>query len=259
MPNDSMVRSTALVTGGSKRIGRAICLHLAEMGYSVAVHHNSASDEADALVNLIQSKGGRACSIQADLSDANHASSLISRVGDELGPVSCVVNNASIFQFDDIESFSQESWNHHMDVNARAPMLLIQGLINQLPEGKQATVVNILDQKIAQPNPDYLSYSVSKYALAGLTETLARGLSPRVRVNAVAPGHTLPSSEQTQEGFDRAQIESPLGYGPKPEDIADAVVYLIGARAVTGQILFVDAGERFLARSRDVIFETEDA
>ncbi len=257
MPDDLMARSTALVTGGSKRIGRAICLHLAKMGHSVAVHHNSSSAAADALVDLIQSNGGTAYSIQADLSKASEVSSLIPRVCDELGPVSCIVNNASIFHFDDIESFNKESWDLHMDVNARAPMLLIQALLAQLPEGKQASVVNILDQKIAQPNSDYLSYTVSKYALAGLTETLARSLSPRVRVNAVAPGHTLASSEQTQEGFERAQMESPLGYGPSPDDIANAVVYLTGARAVTGQILFVDSGERFLARSRDVFFETE--
>ena len=144
-----------------------------------------------------------------------------------------------------------------MDVNAKSPLLLIRSLNEILEEGYSACVVNVLDQKIAEPNPDHLSYTASRYAMLGLTDALARGLAPRIRVNAVAPGHTLPSDAQTEEGFARAQSESPLGYGPKPEDIADAVCYLVGARAVTGQILFVDSGERFLSRARDVLFETE--
>ena len=115
----------------------------------------------------------------------------------------------------------------------------------------------MLDQKIAEPNPDHLSYTASRYAMLGLTDALARGLAPQIRVNAVAPGHTLPSDYQSEAGFARAQAESPLGYGPGSEDVADAVCYLMGARSVTGQILFVDAGERFLSRARDVLFETE--
>ena len=144
-----------------------------------------------------------------------------------------------------------------MEVNAKSPMLLIRSLNKNLGEGQTACVVNVLDQKIAEPNPDHLSYTASKYAMLGLTDALARGLAPRIRVNAVAPGHTLPSDVQSKAGFARAQAESPLGYGPRPEDIADAVCYLMGARSVTGQILFVDAGERFLSRARDVLFETE--
>jgi NAD(P)-dependent dehydrogenase (short-subunit alcohol dehydrogenase family) len=144
-----------------------------------------------------------------------------------------------------------------MEVNARSPMLLIRALNQQLGEDDRACVVNILDQKIAEPNPDYLSYTASRYAMLGLTDALARGLAPRIRVNAVAPGHTLPSDEQSDIGFARAQSETPLGRGPSPGDIADAVSYLMGAEAVTGQVLFVDSGERFLSRARDVLFETE--
>ncbi len=267
-----MARSAALVTGGARRIGAAICLHLAEKGHSVAVHHNSSSDDAEALVERIRSLGVEACAIQADLSDAGAVESLLAKASEEIGPITHLVNNASKFEHDDIESVNYESWGSHMDVNARAPMLLTRALLEQLPNGAAGgaagstpgtesgpagSVVNILDQKIADPNPDHLSYTASRYALLGLTDALARGLAPRLRVNAVAPGHTLASNDQTAEGFERAQSESPLGFGPAPEDIAEAVGYLVGARAVTGQVLFVDSGERFLARSRDVLFETE--
>tara|TARA_B100000029_G_scaffold70789_1_gene62854 strand:+ start:6460 stop:7227 length:768 start_codon:yes stop_codon:yes gene_type:complete len=252
-----MARSAALVTGGARRIGAAICLHLAEKGHSVAVHHNSSEDAAEALAERIRGMGVGACTVKGNLSNPDEVASLVARAGAEIGPISHLVNNASRFEFDDIESVDSESWGSHLDVNARAPMLLTRALLEQLPEDSTGSVVNILDQKIADPSPDHLSYTASRYALLGLTDALARGLAPRVRINAVAPGHTLPSPDQTAEGFERAQQESPLGFGPSPADIAEAVGYLIDARAVTGQVLFVDSGERFLARSRDVLFETE--
>ncbi len=245
-----------LVTGGAKRIGKAICLRLAEEGYSIAVHYRDSSSEADEVVAAIEEAGGTAFSVHADLADAESASTLASRAS-ENGSLCGIVNNASLFIHDDIQSIDTENWDAHMDVNARSPMLLIRSL-NDILEGDQtACVVNVLDQKIAEPNPDHLSYTASRYAMLGLTDALARGLAPSIRVNAVAPGHTLPSDDQTEAGFARAQSESPLGFGPRPEDIADAVCYLMGARAVTGQILFVDSGERFLSRARDVLFETE--
>jgi len=251
-----MAEGTVLVTGGAKRIGRAICLRLAQEGYSIAVHFRGSSSEADEVVAAIEELGGNAFSVKADLADADSATSLVSQVS-EKGPVFGIVNNASLFIHDDIQSIDTDSWDAHMDVNAKSPMLLIRSLNETLKGDQTACVVNVLDQKIAEPNPDHLSYTASRYAMLGLTDALARGLAPRIRVNAVAPGHTLPSDDQTEEGFARAQSESPLGYGPRPEDIADAVCYLMGARAVTGQILFVDSGERFLSRARDVLFETE--
>ena len=251
-----MVEGTVLVTGGARRIGRAICLRLSEEGYSIAVHYRGSKQEADELVSAIEVSGGKAFSIHANLSDAESASTLVSRAS-ENERLCGIVNNASLFIHDDIESIDTESWDAHMDVNARSPLLLIRSLNESLDEDQSACVVNVLDQKIAEPNPDHLSYTASRYAMLGLTDALARGLAPSIRVNAVAPGHTLPSEDQTKEGFARAQLESPLGFGPSPEDIADAVCYLIGARSVTGQILFVDSGERFLSRARDVLFETE--
>lgn len=251
-----MAEGIVLVTGGAKRIGRAISLRLARAGYSIAIHYRGSSNEAEELVETIEEFGGSAFTIKANLEDAESASNLVS-LASKHGPICGIVNNASLFIHDDIHSVDTESWDAHMDVNAKSPLLLIRSLNEILEEGYSACVVNVLDQKIAEPNPDHLSYTASRYAMLGLTDALARGLAPRIRVNAVAPGHTLPSDDQTEEGFARAQSESPLGYGPKPEDIADAVCYLVGARAVTGQILFVDSGERFLSRARDVLFETE--
>ena len=252
-----MVR-TVLVTGGSKRIGREICLRLAREGFAVAVHHRDSEPESLGVVDEISSLGSKAVSVRSDLTEIGSAAELIAQCNAKLGPISFLVNNASIFEYDDIFSVSESSWDSHMDVNARAQTMLIRALAEGIPTGESGSVVNIIDQKIASPNPDYLSYTASRFAMLGMTETLARGLAPKVRVNAVAPGHTLPSPKQTDSGFAKAQTESPLGYGTEPSDVAEAVCFLLNSRALTGQVLFVDCGERFLNRSRDVVFETEE-
>ena len=254
-----MARSAALVTGGAKRIGAAICLHLAQKGHSVAVHHNSSAKDAEQLAEKIRGFGVDACTVKGDLSNPEEFTKIISKASSKIGPILHLVNNASKFEHDDLESFDDRSWNQHMDVNAKAPLMLTRELLQNLPENMAGSVVNILDQKIAAPNPDHISYTASRFALLGITEALARGLAPKLRINAVAPGHTLASPDQTEAGFNRAQSESPLGYGPSPDDIAQAVVFLIEAKSITGQVIFVDAGERFLSRSRDVAFETEGA
>ena len=254
----AMGEGVILVTGGAVRIGREICLRLSDEGFTIAIHYNSSSEEALNLVDLIHSKGGKSASFSGDLSDVSMIERIFTEIKENLGQVRGMVNNTSLFSFDDIGSISKDSWNRHMHVNALAPTLLIAELRRTIPSGKIGSVVNILDQKISHPNPDYLSYTASRFAMAGLTETLARGLAPNIRVNAVAPGHTLPSPEQTPEGFVRAQSQTPLGAGLSPSDIADAVAYLMSARSVTGQIIYVDSGERFLSRGRDVVFETEE-
>lgn len=252
-----MARSAALVTGGAKRIGAAICLHLAEKGHSVAVHHNSSTKAAEELAEKIRGLGVDACTVRGDLSNPEEFTKIIAEASTKIGPILHLVNNASKFEHDDLETVDSESWNNHMNINAKAPLILTRELLQNLPPNMSGSVVNILDQKIAAPNPDHISYTASRYALLGITEALARGLAPRLRINAVAPGHTLASPEQTDEGFSRAQSQSPLGYGPSPEDIAQAVVFLVDAKSITGQVIFVDAGERFLSRNRDVVFQTE--
>ncbi|MAZ61763.1 MAG: short chain dehydrogenase [Euryarchaeota archaeon] len=252
-----MARSAALVTGGAKRIGAAICLHLAEKGHSVAVHHNSSTKAADQLTEKIRGLGVDACTVKGDLSNPEEFTKIIAEASSKIGPILHLVNNASKFEHDNLESVDNKSWKNHMDINAKAPLMLTRELLQNLPENLTGSVVNILDQKIAAPNPDHISYTASRYALLGITEALARGLAPKLRINAIAPGHTLASPDQTDEGFSRAQSQSPMGYGPSPEDIAQAVVFLIEAKSITGQVIFVDAGERFLSRGRDVVFETE--
>jgi NAD(P)-dependent dehydrogenase (short-subunit alcohol dehydrogenase family) len=252
-----MTQGAVIVTGGSKRIGREICLSLSSIGFKILIHHRNSAAEAEETAQLIRSNGGTAATFQADLSDASSASKLVNSAIQNFGKISGIVNNASVFIHDDISSLTPESWDNHMTVNAKVPILLIREMFNSLEDADRGSVVNILDQKLFNPNPDYLSYTASKYVMLGLTDSLSRGLAPKIRINAVAPGHTLVSNSQSKEGFERAQSHSPLGFGPSPEDIAEAVCYLMKARAVTGQVIYVDSGERFLSRSRDVVFETE--
>lgn len=252
-----MTQGVVLVTGGSKRIGREICLRLSRNGYKIIIHYRNSSEEAEETAKMIISEGGNAIVCQADLSEASSARKLVSRAVEEFGYINAIVNNASVFIHDDISTITSESWDKHMQINSKVPLLLIKEMYDSLDDDRTGSIINILDQKLYNPNPDYLSYTASKYTMLGLTDTLARSLAPKIRVNAVSPGHTLASNSQTNEGFQRAQSTSPLGYGPGPEDIADAVCYLMGANSVTGQVIYVDSGERFLSRTRDVVFETE--
>jgi len=251
-----MVR-TVLVTGGAKRIGREICIRMAQEGFNVVVHHRNSDAEAQELVKQIHSIGTKAIAAKIDLSKYGSAFELIEDCNGKIGIITDLVNNASVFKYDQISTLEEQTWDEHMAVNARSQTMLIRKLAEILPDDQQGSVVNILDQKIASPNPDYLSYTASRFAMLGVTESLARGLAPHIRVNAISPGHTLPSLEQTKLGFEKAQSQSPLGFGPEPNDIADAVTFLMHAKSITGQVLFVDSGERFLSRERDVVFETE--
>ena len=244
----------ALVTGAARRIGRTIAQTLAADGWHVAVHHNRSADEAAQTVSLITEAGGRATAVQADLADPVACARLIEEAGRATDGLTCLVNNASVFAEDDIRSTDAATFDALMAVNLRAPMLLSQAFAEHLPVGAEGVVVNILDQKLANPNPDFLSYTLSKYGLAGLTEMLAMALGPAIRVCAVSPGLSLPSGEQPAAQFQAVHGRTPLERGSGPEDIADAVRYLVGARAVTGETLLVDGGQHLVRSSRDVMF-----
>jgi NAD(P)-dependent dehydrogenase (short-subunit alcohol dehydrogenase family) len=254
---DANRQDVALVTGGAKRIGRAIALALAADGWDIAVHYGRSATEAAETVRAVTALGRRAAAFDCDLADATAVRALPARCALELGPLACVVNNASLFEFDSASSFDSERLARVMAVNVAAPLLLAQALAVQLPADRTGVVINLLDQKLYNPNPDFLSYTLSKSALAEATRLLARALAPRLRVVGVAPGITLRSGPQSETGFAAAHQRTPLGRSSTPEDVAEAVVYAVRARAVTGTTLLVDGGQHLVASDRDVMFLTE--
>ncbi|MGO4278834.1 SDR family oxidoreductase [Cupriavidus sp. RAF20_2] len=255
-------RGVALVTGGARRLGRAIALELATRGWDVAIHCNRSRDEAVTLATQIRGLGRRAAVLQADLSDEAATSKLVAACADALGVPTCLVNNASLFQYDVATSFSYASLDTHMRTNVAAPLLLAREMHKALgADGNQTAqrgvVINLLDQKLNNLNPDFLSYTLSKAALQTATVQLAQALAPRLRVVGVAPGITLVSGDQSDPGFVRAHGMTPLGKSSTPDDIAQAVAYLAGAHAVTGTTLYVDGGQHLMPLARDVMFLTE--
>jgi NAD(P)-dependent dehydrogenase (short-subunit alcohol dehydrogenase family) len=254
--HDKQEPGVALVTGAGKRIGRAIALGLARAGWDVAVHYRASGREASATVAAIEALGRRACALQADLAVEDEVRALPARTAAALGRITCVVNNASLFEYDSATSFSPALLAAHMQANVAAPLLLAQALHAATPEGSQAVVINLLDQKLYNLNPDFLSYTLSKAALHTATTMLAQALAPAVRVVGVAPGITMVSGEQTEEGFATAHQATPLKRSSTPGDIADAVVYAAQARALTGTTLLVDGGQHLVPLARDVMFLT---
>jgi NAD(P)-dependent dehydrogenase (short-subunit alcohol dehydrogenase family) len=246
-------QQVALVTGAAKRIGRTIALALARDGWDIAVHYGQSRAEALALVEEISAMGRRALALPCDLANEAGVRQLLSQAA-RLGPVGCVVNNASLFQYDAAESFSTASLDLHMHANVAAPILLSQALYQATAPDRQAVVVNLLDQKLYNPNPDFLSYTLSKAALLSATTLLAQALAPRVRVVGVAPGITLVSGDQSSADFDQAHRVTPLGKSSTPDDIAAAVCFVAGASAITGTTLLVDGGQHLIPLQRDVMF-----
>jgi len=245
------------VTGGAKRIGRAIALALARDGWDVAVHYNCSAAEAAETVGAIEALGRRAAAVDCDLADPPAVRALLGRCAQLLGPLDCVVNNASLFKYDSAAEFDPGLLARVNAVNVAAPVLLAQALAAQVPPGRQGVVVNLLDQKLFNPNPDFFSYTLSKGALQQATILLAQALAPRVRVVGVAPGITLPSGSQSAAGFAAAHAKTPLGRSSTPEDVAQAVLYAVHAGAVTGTTLVVDGGQHLVPSDRDVMFLTE--
>jgi NAD(P)-dependent dehydrogenase (short-subunit alcohol dehydrogenase family) len=241
---------TVLVTGAAKRLGRAIALHLGGAGWSVAVHYNSSEGDAEETVAALHAMGVHAAALQADLSlEEQH---LIDEANNAVGPLTALVNNASVFEADALHTMTRESWDRHMETNLRAPVVLAQNFSEQLPEGHEGAIVNLLDQRMLKPTPQFLSYGVSKAGLHWLTVTLAQALAPRIRVNAVAPGPTLKNARQSEAYFKKQQASTILGRGATPEDVAAATQYLLEARAVTGQMIAVDGGQHLIWRTADV-------
>ena len=247
----------ALVTGAGRRIGRAIALALAGAGWDVAVHYRHAGAEAAEVVAAIAALGRRGVALQCELADEDAVRQLLPRAAAALGRVGCVVNNASLFDYDSVADFTPARLDLHMRANLSAPILLAQALHAATPAGRQAVVINLLDQKLYNLNPDFLSYTLSKAALLSATTMLAQALAPKVRVVGVAPGITMVSGDQTQENFSKAHENTPLGRSSTPDDVADCVCYVARARALTGTTLLVDGGQHLIGLPRDVMFLTK--
>jgi NAD(P)-dependent dehydrogenase (short-subunit alcohol dehydrogenase family) len=256
-PGRAPQAKVALVTGAGRRIGRAIALGLARAGWDVAVHFRASAAEAQQVVTDIAALGRRAVALQCELADEEAVRALLPRAVAALGAVQCVVNNASLFDYDSAADFSAAKLDAHMRANVAAPILLAQALHAATPAGSQAVVINLLDQKLYNLNPDFLSYTLSKAALHTATTMLAQQLAPTLRVVGIAPGITMVSGDQTEAGFADAHQQTPLGRSSTPEDIADSVVYAASARALTGTTLLVDGGQHLRPLPRDVMFLTK--
>lgn len=244
-----------LVTGAAKRLGRAIALDLAAAGWNVALHYNASEADAQNVAASVQALGRKTALLKADLGDETHTQALVQRAAEAIGPINALINSASIFENDDWQSASRQSWDTHMEVNLRAPFVMSQAFASQLPDGEQGSIVNIIDQRVLKPNPQFLSYSLSKAGLYWLTTTLAQGMAPRVRVNAVGPGPVLRNQRQSVEDFDRQRSATLLGHGADPADICAAVRYLLDAPAVTGQMIAVDGGQNLIWQTPDVMVQ----
>ncbi|WP_426037229.1 SDR family oxidoreductase [Brevundimonas sp. DC300-4] len=243
-------RGAALVTGGARRIGRAIVLALAARGHDVAIHHRDSVADAEQLAEEVRALGRRAAVLPADLTDEAGTRALIPAAVEVLGPISILVNNASVFEDDRVGSLSRETWDLHLETNLRAPLVLAEAFAAQAPDG--ASIVNLLDQRVLKPDPRFFSYALSRNGLWWATRTLAQALAPRIRVNGVGPGPTLASIHQSEAEFAAEQAAMLLGHGPSSEDIAGAVVYLVDARSVTGQMIAVDGGQHLAWQTPDI-------
>jgi NAD(P)-dependent dehydrogenase (short-subunit alcohol dehydrogenase family) len=236
-------KGTALITGAGQRIGRAIAEGLAADGWAVALHYRDTAAETEALAAEIKAKGGRAVALRADLAREGETQALAAEAAAALGPITCLINNAAAFDRDEVDSVTRESWDRHMETNLRAPFVLSQALAAGLPESAAGNIVNLLDQRVWNLTPHFISYTLSKAGLWTLTQTLALALAPRIRVNAVGPGPALPSPRQTEADFARQVDSTPLKRGTDPAEITAAVRFILAAPAMTGQMIALDGGQ----------------
>ena len=239
----SMSPGVAIVTGGSKRIGKSIVKKLSFLGWKVIIHYNSNKNDALPLQKEIQKKGGAASIIKANLNSSKATEELISKSEKKFGKLTLLVNNASIFENDSVHSLTIDTWDIHNNVNTKAPLLLSQSFAKLLPKKEPGVIINIIDQRVFSPRPDFISYSSSKNSLFWLTKVLAQALSPKIRVCAIGPGPTLKGARQTDNDFKNQSQSVPLGNGSSPEDISQAIEFILNASSFTGQMITLDGGE----------------
>jgi NAD(P)-dependent dehydrogenase (short-subunit alcohol dehydrogenase family) len=237
------VSKAAVVTGAGQRIGRACAFALAEMGYAIAVHYNRSQKAAEATAATIRANGGRAAVLAADLANEDAVKALLPRAADALGPIGVLVNNASVFGNDTVDTVTREGWDEHLATNLRAPFVLMQEFARHLPADAGGNIINLLDERVWSLTPYFVSYTLSKAGLWTLTQTMALALAPRIRVNGIGPGPTLPSPRQSHEQFLQQCRSMPLQRGTAPEEVAAALRFILAAPAMTGQMIALDGGQ----------------
>jgi NAD(P)-dependent dehydrogenase (short-subunit alcohol dehydrogenase family) len=243
---------SVLITGAARRIGRRIALDLAGDGWAVAIHCNTSRADAETLKSEIDANGGLSVIVQGDLARADVPAQLIAKSAQALGPLTCLINNASRFEPDEAGSVTPESWAAHLDTNLRAPVFLAQNFAAQVPAEVSGNIINIIDQRVWKLTPKFFSYTASKSALWTVTRTLAQALAPRIRVNAIGPGPALPNVRMDEDDFARQARSTLLKRGTSPEEISAAVKYILSAQAMTGQMIVLDGGQHLLWQTRDV-------
>ena len=253
----------SLVTGAAKRLGRSMALYMAGRGHDVAVHYASSEPDAAAVVDEIAAMGRRAVALRADLTNETEMQALLPRASEALGgPVTCLINNASIFEYDTVATATRDGWDRHLESNLRAPFVLTQAMAAQgLAPETDATgepratglVVNMIDQRVRKLTPDFVTYTIAKMGLWALTRTSAQGLAPAIRVNAIGPGPTLRGARQSDRHFATQRANTVLGRGANPDDITAALGYLLDAPAVTGQLICVDGGQHLGWQTPDIL------
>jgi NAD(P)-dependent dehydrogenase (short-subunit alcohol dehydrogenase family) len=234
----------ALITGGARRLGAAMARAVAREGFDVVIHCHRSADAARNLAGEIEAMGRRAAVVVADLAHEDEAARVMPEARDAIGPIGVLVNNASVFELDHLATADRASWDRHMETNLRAPIVLSQGFVRQLPADAKGLIVNLLDQRVMNLTPNFLSYSVSRMGLWAATQVLARELAPRVRVNAIGPGPTLPAPGMSQARFDELWRGTPLQHGATPEEIGSALRFIIESPSMTGQMITLDGGQQ---------------
>ncbi len=249
----SEAAKVALVTGAAKRVGRTIALALADSGHDVAVHYGGSRDEAEEVAEMIRAKGRRAALVQADLTEVEAPRRVMQAVVEALGAPVVLINNASLFERDELPDMTPELFEAHMAVNLRAPVFMAQAFARVKPEGMAGNIINIIDQRVLKLNPLFFSYTLSKAGLWSATRTLAQALGPMgIRVNAIGPGPTLPSKRMTEEDFLKQCSLTLMGCGTSPEEIAEAVHFILSAPAFTGQMIVLDGGQHLRWETPDI-------
>lgn len=252
-----LAKCPVLVTGGARRIGKAIVEDLAAHGFPVAIHCNRSIEEGQALADAIIARGGTACVVQADLSSEQDVSGLIAQAEPQIGPIRLLVNNASLFEDDRVGDLDMALWDKHFAIHLKAPVMLSEAMAKALPEAVDGLIVNVIDQRVWKLNPNFFSYTLSKTALWNATRTLAQALAPRIRVNAIAPGPTLPSERQRPGDFERQVSKVALQRAPELPEFGRTVRYFWENRSITGQMIALDGGQHLAWETPDIAGITE--